>query len=148
TLTVVGSGPRLNVGGSLTVDSGGVMNVGAGIALASPCTNSGTINFTNGSLQILNNGSAASELGGLVNESGGVIELWGSASISGSGGQDYFINQGTITKEINSGPSTVYINATDFDNGAGTVNNLAGSLDLTFGTGSRPGNLGGTYNSP
>jgi hypothetical protein len=81
----VSSEPTVNAGGSLTVLSGGTMNLGAGLNLLSPCTNNGTINLTNGYLAYQNNGFVNAEAGGLVNQRGGTINFWGSGGIQGSG---------------------------------------------------------------
>ena len=97
------NGETFNVSGSLTVAEGGELDlINGGLTLYGPLTNSGTINMTNGYpyasyISIYNDES--SYYGGLVNESGGQINIYGTyySGISGSGGYDYFINDGALT---------------------------------------------------
>src|SRR5208283_5040953 len=108
--------------------SGGMLNLGAGLELLSPCTNYGTMNLSNGSLIVVNNGHSSSAVGGVVNAAGAAIDFWGASGIQGSGGQDYLINQGTLTKEPGSA-STVSIQMDGFDN-QGTLSAQHGTLSL------------------
>ncbi|MFZ0827903.1 MAG: MBG domain-containing protein, partial [Verrucomicrobiia bacterium] len=72
--------------------------------------NSGTINQTNYSITLYNNGSSTSGYeGGLVNLAGGIINLSTSACISGGYSFEYLINQGTINVSTPSSTSTVNV---------------------------------------
>jgi len=116
----------LNAGGSLTVAGGGALNLASPLYLYGPLTNSGTINLTNSGISIYN--GVNNYQGGLVNQAGGLVDVWGNAGISGAYGQDYFINKGVLTK--NGGASTT-IGLSFFDTSAGTVTNLSGTLSLS-----------------
>ncbi len=68
---------------------------GFGLDLYAPMTNSGTCSLTNGVIYVANDNGDDLD-GGLVNLPGGVINLVSGASIDGSGGFDYLMNEGTI----------------------------------------------------
>src|SRR5205085_5919385 len=123
--------------GWLTVASGGLVNLGSYLTLFGPMTNYGTVNVTNNAIGVLNNGTVGYR-GGLVNQPGGSINLWGYGGITGSYGFDYFINSGMVIKYSYTGSTA--IGATLLDTSVGTVTNLAGTLSLSgFNT-----NLAGT----
>jgi len=129
----------------LWVQSGGLMNAssGAPIYLYVQMTNAGTLNLTNyGFSSIYNPGTSPNYDGGLVNQSGGIVNLIGTAGISGSGGFDSMLNQGTIN--VTNGSSTI-----NLDNmlNQGTVATLPGTGSLTIGTFNGLGTLAGTYNA-
>ena len=138
----------LNVGDSLTVAHGGVLNVedspvdyALSLYVSAPIYNMGTINLTNGTIDIYNNAYGGG-YGGLVNQPGGSIKLWGNGSIfSELGESEYYfgfvINQGTITQMA----GTNSISAPVADNRLGTITNLSGIM--TFGL--IQTNLAGTY---
>ena len=141
--TTVANGGRLNVMNvgvsvALTVAQGGVLNVldypSESLGVNGPLTNSGTINVTNGGIGLVN--TIYGGAGGLVNQTGGSINLQGSTAIGG-GGNAYLINQGMITESV--GTNSIYCQV--FDNSQGTVTNLSGLLTLgLFQT-----NLAGIY---
>jgi len=138
------NGETFNASGSLTVAEGGELDlINGGLTLNSPLTNSGTINMTNGYpyasyISIYNDGSSG--FGGLVNESGGQINLYCNyySGVEGSGGNDYFINDGALTLYAGY-PFTISVS--DFDTSSGTVTNLAGMLAL----GNFQGTLAGDF---
>lgn len=117
------------------VESGGVLNIMDGTApvglaysiLNSPLTNFGTINITNTGFLI----GYGTGQGGIQNQAGGVINLWGAASISGVGYIDgdftYFTNKGQVNEFAGVGST---IGTENFDNSAGTITNLSGILLL------------------
>jgi len=132
-ILLVGGGSSLGQSGTpndanywLWVQSGGQLN-DASISLDvwCPVTNSGTFSLTNMELSIFNNNS--SEFGGLVNLSGGTINLTSYAFINGSGGSDYLVNQGAISISDTNSSSTI-----DMDNftNAGTLSVQHGTLTL------------------
>jgi len=132
------SGLVLNSPGSVNVQNGGTLLLNSSFTLNSAVTNYGVLTLTNGG-GISINYNGLQNLGELVNAFGGVIQINGGGSgISGGSGCD-FINQGQITKNFSS--SGVNINVTDFDNSAGTVTNLEGTLEV----GNFVGTLAGTF---
>ena len=129
-LSAGSSSATLNPNGSLTVASGGAMNLAgsAYLYLYGPLTNSGTINVTNGLIYMYNNGTTAAQ-GGLVNLSGGLISLDGTGGIQGNAygagsSYDYFINGGTVTKVTGTGSSSIAVAQETL---AGTYNAAAGT---------------------
>ena len=133
--------PRLSANGSLTVASGGAVNLAgsANLSLYGPLTNSGTINVTNGFIYMYNNGTVAAQ-GGLVNLSGGLISLDGTGGIQGNvygagSSYDYFINGGTVTKITGTGTSSIVsaqgILAGIYNAGAGTIVQFSGGSSTT-----------------
>lgn len=138
------SAPYLGYG--MAVAHGGVLDITNGLSLYAPLINSGTINLTNTGIYVVNYddyqiGQVGG--GGLVNQPGGLINWQGAGNISGEHSYyksvplDYFINQGMITRT--GGTNTVDCQV--FDNTAGTITNLSGTLAL----GSYQTNLAGTY---
>jgi len=145
-LATLGYNPaQLAVGGVLTVDSGGALNLGAGLEMFGPCTNNGTINLTNGYLYLRNNGQNSGALGALVNAAGGTIGLWGAGGIEGSGGQDYLLNQGALTKAFGSG-SAVSVQVDSLEN-QGVISVQTGALSLSRVTLAPSGSLSVGLNS-
>ena len=130
--TIIGSS------GWVTVASGGKFNVGDSyLTLDGALTNSGTINLTNFGISLENDGTVALR-GGLVNQPGGLINLWGASQTGGNYGHEYLINRGMITENAGSG-SLILVSS--FDNSLGTVTNLSGTLFLhTF-----QGTLAGSF---
>ena len=134
-VTLTMSSATVNPNGTLTVAGGGEMDSISSLSLYGPLTNSGTINMASGYPYVnyisINNDGGTNYQGGLVNQAGGQINLYGGGTfyayigVSGTGGQDYFINSGALTA---SGGTT--INVSDFDNSSGTVTNLSGTLAL------------------
>ena len=116
------------------IDGNGDMEVQGVLTLNCPMTNYGTINVTNStSIQAYNNGTAVLA-GGLVNEPGGVINLWNNSSLDGAArGNEYFINQGSVNKMSGTAQSTIDFS---FLNNAGTLSSQHGTLLLqsTHGT--------------
>ena len=108
----------------ISLQSGAVLNAApySTLVLYAPMTNSGTCNMTNSGFTIYNNGSIG-ELGVLVNQPGGVINLFGSTSgdILCEDGFASLLNLGTIN--VVSGTS--YINL--------GVALLTGTYDLSVG---------------
>ena len=127
-VTLTMSSATVNTNGTVTVAGGGEMDL-LQFILYGPLTNSGTINLNdNGyfdSIYIYNDG--VNYYGGVVNQAGGQINLYAGGGyyayigVNGSGGQDYFINDGGLTV---SGGQGAAINISDFDNTSGTVTNL------------------------
>jgi hypothetical protein len=136
--------------GSLTVAANGIMNIigGAYLQLQGPLTNSGTINMlgNNGSVSEISifNGGSYNYQGGIWNLPGGTINLNyvanGYSLINTSSGSPAFVNQGVIVSATTS-PSGRTINVGDFDNSAGVVTNLTGTMSL----GAFTNTLAGTY---
>lgn len=135
----------LGLGGA--VQTGGTLNILDGTAavglpysiLNMPFTNFGTINITNTGFLI---GYGTGE-GGIQNQPGGVINLWGAASITGVGYIDgdftFFTNKGQLNELAGAGST---IDTSKFDSTSGTVSNLSGTLLLqTLNT------LAGTYSA-
>jgi hypothetical protein len=126
----------VNKNGTLTVKAGGTLDVGYYLYLYSPLTNYGTINVTNYSIAIANNGT--SYLGSLLNL--GRINLLdhnGVGIARNSYNDDYFINEGTVVSAV-----AATISVSDFDNVDGTVSNLSsGTLTVEYFTNT----LAGTY---
>jgi len=127
-VTLTMSYATVNTNGTLTVAGGGEMDLLASFGLFGPLTNSGTINMTGAGIY---NDGGTNYQGGVVNQAGGQINLYGGGNyyayigVTGTGGQDYFINDGALTA---SGGITVRVS--DFDNSGGTVTNLSGTLAL------------------
>lgn len=97
--------------GSLTVN--GVYSPGF-LVLDGPMTNAGTVNVSTGMIEINNDGS--NYLGGLINLTNGMINLDDDeGAIYGTNfGNEYFINEGTLTKDAIWDPFGV--NVSDFTN--------------------------------
>jgi len=135
-LTSASSSSTINANGSLTVASGGAVNLAgsAYLYMYGPVTNSGTINVTNGLIYMYNNGTASAQ-GGLVNLSGGLISLDGTGGIQGNvygagSSYDYFINGGTVTKVTGTGSSSIVVAQETL---AGIYNAAAGTTVLFSG---------------
>ena len=113
--------------GSVMVASGGVVNP-VQLELTGPLTNFGTINLSNAYVSILNDGTTNAQ-GGLVNEAGGVIDLFaGFGYVTGGGypvGYDYFINQGRIVKGAGTGSMVL---KADFATNSGDITAETGQL--------------------
>jgi fibronectin-binding autotransporter adhesin len=137
------TGGTIGASGSLTVAGGGELDLSGGLNLNGPLTNSGTINETGGEIYINNN--EATSYGGLVNEAGGQINLYNSSYVGGSGGYDYFINDGALTFYGSYYPSMIVVS--DFDTSSGTVTNLSGTLALGNFQGTLAGNFYATNGS-
>jgi hypothetical protein len=136
-------GVQINPAGSVTVSSGGEFDVGPGtLAFFGPLTNSGTMNMTNYGINLYNDGTTNYQ-GGLVN-AGGEINLYGSAGISGIYTHNYFINEGGLTKSLNTGAAT--INVADFTN-SGAITAETGTLHLNLVTLQSAGSLNVGLNS-
>ncbi len=126
----------LAASGSLTVASGGTVNVSRQLTVEGPMTNGGTINLTNAEIVIYNNNTTTYN-GGIDNE--GQINFYGSAGdqIESQLGDEYFINHGTVNEEAGAGIGTV----TAADAGViGGIYNAALGTTIEFG--------GGTATSP
>jgi hypothetical protein len=126
------SGGELEQTGSLTVQSGGVINLASRLALLGPLTNRGTINLTNASIALYN-GNGSGYLGGIANT--GQINLYGVDgdqinANEGPQGAEYLINQGTINAEAGAGVGS--INGT-FGILTGTYNAAAGTIIVFSG---------------
>lgn len=134
------SSAAVNGNGHVIIQNGGALNAAAGLSLSGPLTNSGTINLTNHTLQVYNNNTATYR-GGLVNLAGGTMNLWGNGGVSGTYGQDYFLNQGQIVRRMGTGTSTIGLSR--FDSAEGTVQVQAGTLNV----GAFVGTLAGTFNA-
>jgi hypothetical protein len=95
----------------LLVQSGGMVQAAGYFYLYGPLTNSGTINVTNGyTINAYNNNSVALA-GGIVNQTGGVINLWNNSSLYGNAYNfEYLLNQGTISLMSGIGSSAVTFN--------------------------------------
>jgi fibronectin-binding autotransporter adhesin len=115
----------------VTVAHGGIMN-GKGLFTLPTLTNAGTINVS--SPFILENG--------VINQTGGLMNLLGNGGITISNPTNYFINQGAIVQNSGAGTTNMIgyqvsenyafvINLPiDFDNSQGTITNLSGTLVL------------------
>ena len=122
TLNLYGS--TLSGSASLTVQSGGVLDVASRFNVEGPLTNSGMINLTNVSLTIYNNDSPTYG-GGIDNL--GQINLYGASGdqISADLGQEYFINLGAIIQHLGTGNSS--ISCPEFMN-SGTIDSEEGNI--------------------
>jgi hypothetical protein len=120
-------GGTLAVTGLLTVESGGSLNVASRFDVFGPLTNAGTINLTNAELALYNNNSATYH-GGIYNQ--GEINFYGASGdqIDTTFGDEYVINQGTISQRPGTGNSA--INAAVFTD-PGTVDSQEGTLALS-----------------
>jgi hypothetical protein len=128
----------VNGNGSVTVASGGVLNLtnSSALYLSGPGTNFGTINLTNTYIY-LGNDETSTYRGGLDNQVGGQINLNGSGGIiSSHGPDDYFFNHGLVTKTPGAGTSSL----------AASVGVLGGTYNAAAGTTVQFG--GGTASSP
>jgi hypothetical protein len=107
---------------SLTVD--GTLNVVGYTQLNGPLTNVNAINLT-APINIYNN---QANYGGLVNQSGGVINVLTNGPVVSSGGnQEYLVNNGRIIKSGNT--NTASINVPGFTN-SGSITAQQGMLQL------------------
>jgi hypothetical protein len=128
----------------VTIIRGGVMSIspppippafGAPIAFVDNfVTNYGVLNLTN--VTMMTGRSIGEEAtGGIVNQSGGAINLSGAVDIESPGIYDtfdytYFTNHGSLTQV--SGSNTITF--ASFDTSAGTVTNWSGTLSLPCST--------------
>jgi hypothetical protein len=120
------SGGEVPVTGSLTVAAGGILNVASSLTLYGPLTNAGTMNLTNASVVLYNNGTASYNAG---IDNLGAINFYGASGdqiISGLG-DEYLINQGMISQRPGTGNSSV--NAAQFTD-PGTLDSQEGTLTL------------------
>jgi len=99
--------PKAQIGGtgSLNISGGGTVNLAESLYVYGPITNAGLITV-DASIYLNNNGTT--DLGGIVNQTGGQIVLPGPASIvNNSGGHTYVTNQGAIIKGASAQGCTV-----------------------------------------
>jgi len=123
-----GYGATLASTASLTVQSGGVLNVASTFSLQGPLTNAGTINLTNATFWLYNN-NGVNWAGGLDNQ--GEINFYGASGdhiYSYGAGYEYVLNQGTISQRPGTGNSS--INAAVLTD-PGTLDSQAGTLTLS-----------------
>jgi hypothetical protein len=108
----------------LWVQNGGavISTNGAGLLVYAVITNSGVFNLTNCIVDIYNS-DAAVDNGGLYNLAGGVINLSTNADLSGGGGYDYMVNEGTIN--VTGGTSAIAVGSAAL---TGTYNAASGSI--------------------
>jgi hypothetical protein len=102
-----GYGATLASTASLTVQSGGVLNVASTFSLQGPLTNAGTINLTNATIWLYNN-NGVNWAGGLDNQ--GEINFYGASGdhINSYGaGYEYMLNQGTVNEQAGVGTSSI-----------------------------------------
>jgi hypothetical protein len=121
------SGASIAATGSLTVQGGGLLNVASRFSVFGPLTNAGTINLTNATISVYNANGPLYE-GGINNQ--GAIYFYGAAGdqVTSVEGNEYLINQGTISQRPGTGNSSV--DAAIFTD-PGTVDSQGGTLTLT-----------------
>ena len=121
-------GGYLVSGAALTVATNGVLNIGGDVRLYSPLVNEGTINWTNGTVTVNNNGS--SYTGVISNRVGAVWDVqcdnYGLHPVYGA---EEFINEGTLRKSAGTGASHLYLNLIN----NGVVDAQSGAIQLTYG---------------
>jgi filamentous hemagglutinin len=118
--------PQIYPPGSFSLSANGQLNLlGGDLYLHAPLTNAGTVKITsNHTIVIYDN--LTTELGGVVNQPGGIINLLNSSSISGTVyGHEYLLNHGGNI--VNGGNSS--IDVVNFTN-AGTLTTLTGTFQL------------------
>jgi hypothetical protein len=132
------NGGGLAAGAPLTVAAGGVLNFnGAAVTLYSPLTNSGTVNWSGGTLSVNNNNAAYT--GAIYNQATGLFNLQGDLGLScGCYGFEIFRNAGTVRKSAGLGLSTFSLPFTNL----GLVDAQTGTLRFSSG-----GNIGANYNT-
>jgi len=114
-----------NLGGAsaLTIATNGVLNITGGtVYIYSGITNSGTINWTAGDMEVINS-YGNSSLGGINNLAGAVFNAKCDQTIvCACYGYEYFVNAGTFRKSSSSGTTSINV---AFSN--------SGSLDVKTG---------------
>jgi hypothetical protein len=118
----------------LTITANGVLNFnGAAVNIYAPLTNSGTINWLNGSLSVANNAGVYT---GTINNQG-IWNLQCDQGLSSAGyGFENFSNIGTLRKTAGLGTTTIslaFANNGTLDAQAGTIR-IAGPYTQTGGT--------------
>jgi hypothetical protein len=130
--------------GSLTVQAGGVVNLApsCSIYVTCPMTNAGTIYLTNFDSLGFNNDGSGTYLGGLINQTTGLIQVSSTTNasfnpgIGGSGGgYEYLINQGRIV--MNNPSSACNLTFARITN-SGAITALSGAIN-TFSFVTQPG---------
>ncbi|MGA3265740.1 MAG: hypothetical protein ABSE16_02840 [Verrucomicrobiota bacterium] len=129
-LNLDGSGTfTIDNGASLTVATNGVLNLdGTGLfAIDGPVTNSGTVNWLGGVIQVANNHT--SDLGAIWNQTGARWYIQCSQSLTAyyGNGDEVFNNAGLLCKTNVSGTTTV---DTVLSNYTGTVDAEIGTIDF------------------
>ncbi len=126
-------------GGSLTVQSNGVLNINGNttLYLQSPLTNAGTVTWTNtGSLDVLN--GSGLYFGLIENLVGGLWDIQNNQSLfNNTLGPAYFHNAGTLQKSAGAGTTPVTIPVTN----SGAILALQGNLALNDGFAPTDGEL-------
>ena len=115
--------------GSLSVASGGVMNIAGAVTLQNVLTNGGTVTMSGaGSLSLYNN--VVNYQGGVYNLAGALWDLQTNANIyCACYGHEFFNNAGDFRKSQGPGTSTIYVGFTN----TGTVTSLMGVLSFAAG---------------
>ena len=125
-LHTVDQAPNLRASGSLSILSGGRLDLDAYLYIYGPITNAGTLNLNDSNwIYIYNNGQPDTQ-GTIVNLPAGTINLNGRGGLNGIDGNETLLNQGTIAKNSTDDNS---ITVAQFTN-SGTVLSHHGRLYL------------------
>ena len=132
------NGGGLASASALTVAGGGLLNFnGAGVSFNGPLTNSGTINWSGGAINLNNNQGIYS--GAIYNQPGGLFNAQNDSTVASGGyGFEFFKNAGTIRKSAGLGLTSFNVSVTN----SGTIDAQTGIIRFNSG-----GNLAGTYNT-
>ena len=118
------AGGTLNSSGSLTVASGGVLNIDGPIGLYGPLTNSGTVNWQAGGGQVY--GAAGGYTGAIWNQAGALWDIQCDQILQSEYGDEAFHNAGVVQKDTTTGTTTFYV----FLANSGTVHAESGTIDF------------------
>jgi hypothetical protein len=126
---IFSAGTTVYAPGFMNIESNGVVNLfKVMLSLYSPLTNYGTLNISNGWIQIYNY-LTTDACGGVVNQADGTITFLDGGWISGNNYDEYIVNNGRIIKGTNSSSATFQITPYYFTN-SGMVTVLGGTLNL------------------
>lgn len=128
------SGGQLTPGSSLTIATGGVLDIEGSISIEGEMTNAGTVNWQGGAISVY--GANCGTTGEIWNEAGGLWDIQCDQALEGACGGETFHNAGVLQKDTTTGTTTfkVYLNNT------ATVHAESGTISFNSGS-----DLGGTF---
>jgi hypothetical protein len=134
TLNLVGG--TLNNGSSLTIATGGVLNIEGSINVQGELTNAGTVNWEGGSIAVY--GPAQGYTGEIWNQAGALWDIQCDQALIGEYGSEVFHNAGVVQKDTTTGATSfnVYLNNT------ATVHAESGTINFNSGS-----DLGGVFHA-
>ncbi len=128
------NGSGLNAGASLTILSNAVLNIQASVTFSGVLTNSGTVNWLAGNVNINTNGSVSN--GAIWNQTNALFDIQCDQVVVNSSSLGTFHNAGLVRKRITASSTTF----NTFMDNAGSVHALTGTINFAGGA-----TLGGSF---